>query len=358
MLVVANTKDLLAAMAAPMAVAPTGGPKDVLKYVKLQAESGKLSITGADGEVMATVSMDVEVVHDGAALIQPSKLASVLRESRTETVKIEANESTVTIKAGGTFKLVSESVDDFPAFGAVEPQVTILADPGSLAEGISRTAFCVDVQSTRYAMGGVLFDVEDGLHLAATDSRRLAVATVSGTVSGKATSGLIVPAKALLAVGKVLGDEEVELEFNDRAMVARSGGLALHSRLVEGRFPAWRGVIPAASEYELTLSVAELSSALRQSQVTTNVETRGVGFRFTADGACIESQAADVGRSTIGLDAAIEAPGFDVDPRFMLEMLNRLPKTGEVSMQWTSDTGPVLLSFEGYRYIVMPISRD
>ena len=75
---------------------------------------------------------------------------------------------------------------------------------------IRRTVFATDVESTRYALGGILVELKgETATLAATDTRRLAV--VRGPCAASGPGGVenpapVVPSKAVALIERSLTD--------------------------------------------------------------------------------------------------------------------------------------------------------
>lgn len=354
--VTVDCKAMSEAMAAPGAAIRGKHHIELLNYLRLEAGDGQLSVTGADGEIMVTVSVPAEVRIAGALMVHPGRMAAILRECNGPTCEIEGHDSSVTVRAGGVFSLESPSAEDYPAFQKLDATVETTVASDDLAVAINRTMFCCDTESTRYALGGVLFDLGDSPCLVSTDSRRLAVAPCEAAATGTTTSPII-PQKALVALSKGMDGEPVTLRFNENNVIASTGSFLLQSRLVEGRFPRYQDVIPSRSDSEAILPVASLVSALKQAQVVTSEESRGVDFRFTEDGICVESSG-NSGSASILVDCSVQGESFTIDPRFLVEMLARLPKDASVKMSWTDGGSAILFSLDDYRYVIMPLARD
>jgi len=141
----------------------------------------------------------------------------------------------------------------------------------------------------------------------------------------------------------------------------KSGPATISGRLVEGRFPKYRDVIPADSNCSIDLVVGSFLSAVRQAQIVTNEESRGVDFAFTPGVLKLESQAADVGRSTVELPISYEGSEIVItfDPRFVAEFLRVLEPESSVRLDLIDgESAAVFRTDDAYTYVVMPLSRD
>jgi DNA polymerase-3 subunit beta len=233
---------------------------------------------------------------------------------------------------------------------------------------IRRTLIATDTESTRYALGGVLVDLQkESLTLAATDTRRLAVingaCSVHGTPEPAATAPVI-PSKAMSLIERSLGEEQSEpicfaLRNND--VMVRTSHTTLYSRLVEGRFPKYQDVIPKSHTVSVELLANAFYSAVRQAQIVTNEESRGVDFEFSEGLLTLRSQAADIGQSKIELPVGYDGPELTItfDPRYVAEFLKVLEPEQQVRLELIdSESAAVFRTGDGYVYIIMPLSRD
>lgn len=350
-------------------VVPTRTPKEILRNVKLQINNGKVTLLGTDQEVGIRYELTgVETDSSGEVLLPTNRVTSILRELTDETVDIEVTESLVCLRSGTSeFSLASEDPDEFPDVAAFEGSQYYAIPAAALREAIGRTVFATDQESTRYALGGVLFEPgNDRLTLAATDSRRLAVAAVPGRSEGveePANSSPVIPAKAMRLIERSITDEEEEVQvaINANDILFRCGQSTIYSRLVEGRFPNYADVIPAESQASVDLGVDSFFSAVRQAQIVTSEESRGVDFSFSDGLLTLNTVATDVGQSKIELPVGYqgEAVTISFDPRFVAEFLRILKPESTVTLNLIDgESAAVFRTEDGYIYVVMPLSRD
>jgi len=292
---------------------------------------------------------------------------SILRELRDDSVDIEATADAIWIRsASSEFRLSAEDPAEFPPVAAFSESSYHVVPAKSLKEMIRRTLFATDVESTRYALGGILLELKDNqLSLAATDSRRLAVVTSNCKSEGEQAESTspVVPAKAMSLIERSITDseEEVYLAVHTNDVVVKCGLSTIYSRLVEGRFPKYQDVIPAQSNATIDMVVEPFYSAVRQAQIVTNDESRGVDFQFADGQLTLSSKAADVGESKVELPISYEGDDVTItfDPRFVADFLKVLELESQVQLSLIdSESAAVLRSGEDYTYVIMPLSRE
>lgn len=360
---------LTAALSAVSGVVPSRTTKEILKNVKLQVSSAGATLIGTDSEIgMRCIVPDVSCEAGGEALLPTARVLSILRELGDDTVKLEITGDALWIRGGySEFRLSAEPASDFPPVPDFKDAAYFVLPASSLRQLIRRTVFATDVESTRYALGGVLMELNpERATLAATDSRRLAVAMASCRTEGTPTpssSPPVVPAKAMSLLEKVLtdGDTEARIAIHTNDVVIQAGGVTVSAQLVQGRFPDYRKVIPAQFSSTVEMVVGPFYSAVRQAQIVTNEESRGVDFTFAKGVLRLSSQAADVGQSKIELPISYDGPDLTItfDPRYIADFLRTLDGGTPIRFQLIDhESAAVLATDDQYTYVIMPLSRD
>ena len=156
-------------------------------------------------------------------------------------------------------------------------------------------------------------------------------------------------------------DAEVHLATHANHVLVRSGNSTIYSRLVEGRFPRYRDVIPRDASVNVELVVGPFLTTVRQAQIVTSDESRGVDFTFSEGNLTLQSQAADVGASKIELPIPHNGETLTItfDPKYVAEFLRVLdPETAFTLHLSDGESQAVARVGEGYTYVIMPLSRD
>ena len=349
-------------------VVPTRTPKEILKNIKLHVADKKATLIGTDQEVGVRYELpEVDTQSAGEVLLPMQRVAQILREVPDDIVAIEVTDDALWIRCGHSeFRLSAPDPAEFPDVPGFTDSAFFAVTASALRQGIQRTLFAADVESTRYALGGVLLDLnESGLTLAATDSRRLAVSPVACSTQGNVQGGgqPVVPSKAMSMIERSLGDEddEVQIAIHANDVVVRCGHATIYARLVQGRFPKYQDVIPRDARIQIELVSGPFHSAVRQAMIVTNDESRGVDFEFRDGTLTLNSQAADIGTSKVELPVAYDGEAITVtfDPRFVADFLRVLETTAPITLNLIdSNSAAVFRADAGYTYVVMPLAPD
>lgn len=360
---------LAAALQTVSGVVPTRTPKPILQNVKLVASEGSAILIGTDQEVGIRYRLrEADVQSPGEVLLPTSRAVAILRELQGDTVAIESKGDAIWLRGDrAEYSLAAIDPAEFPTVGEFEEKSYYTISARQLKQMIRRTIFATDIESTRYALGGVLVELSgDTITLAATDTRRLAVIKgqcgVQGTPNAE-TATPVVPSKAMSLIERSLvNDEEtVSLVIRGNDVLVKTELTTIYSRLVEGRFPRYKDVIPSTSKVSIDLPVGAFHQAVRQAQIVTNEESRGVDFNFDSGLLTLKSQAAEIGESTVELPIGYDGAKLPItfDPRYVADFLKVLEPEQQVKLDLIdSESAAVFRTDDGYTYIIMPLSRD
>lgn len=367
MRVTCNRLNLLSACKPVNAALPKRPLNPVLDNVRIVARDGRCTLTTTDMEVGISLGVEgVQVMGPGQALFPAKQLTDILKEIGDKDVTVRAD-SGVGVVSGQHVKFEVPSGDPtaFPDLPTPDEGRYHEVNAGGLREMIRRTVFATADQAARYSMTGVLWEIDgDTAKLVATDGRRLAVADGPAVpVGGHTTKGTtsVVPAKAMAVLDKVLTDawETVRVCFRADEVFFVTGRGTIYSRLVQGRFPDYKGVLPKTSSGRAELDLPPFRVAVKQAAVMTGRENRRVTFRFGADKLTMFPEGLASGKSTIDLPIRYAGKATDItlNPDYVVEMLKVLPPELPLTLDLIDGKSPALFrAGDRYLYLVMPLS--
>jgi DNA polymerase-3 subunit beta len=263
------------------------------------------------------------------------------------------------------FEMGGEDAGDFPDVPTFTEEKYHELSAGALREMIRRTVFAAAVENPRYAVTGILWELEgDVARLVATDGRRLAVCQGPATShGGHDTKGQVhvVPTKAMQLLERNLqdGDEPVRVSLRPNDALFKTDRAMIYSRLVEGRYPPYREVFPKKQTVKMPLVVGPFHAAIRQAAIMTDEESKKVIFSFGKKKLTLQARGPASGRSKVEMPIEYEGKGIDIafDPKFLTEMLRVLNPDDALTLELTDGNSVALFRCgENYSYIVMPLT--
>ena len=199
----------------------------------------------------------------------------------------------------------------------------------------------------------------------ATDTKRLAMcegpADVRGEPDAKPQSHLV-PLKSVALLESNLTDdgELVRVSLRPNEALFQTERALIHTRLVEGRFPPYRNIIPKKMEVRLPVGVGDFLARVRQAAIMTDDESKRVDFRFEPGKVTLSARGPETGSSEVEM-ALPEYAGPEVeiafDPAYLTDMLRAVEGEPTVVLEMTDGQKPALFRVgEEYLYLVMPLA--
>ena len=355
-------RETLAEALATAGRAATGrtGTLPVLSGLRLELAGDQLTVTGTDLDLTIQLEITVGGERDGGVVL-PARLSNdIVRSLPAGKVELDVTDQDVKISGGRSqFSVRPLSLDDYPRLASpASSAVTI--DAAAFGEALRQVVRAASTDEARPIITGVLLTAEnDGLRLVATDSYRLAVRDLPGVSVLGSDQKVLVPARALNELQRLLGlGEELVLRLGERDATFEIGTTRLTTRLIEGEFPNYRQLIPASHPNVLTVEREPLLEAIRRVKILARDATP-VRLRISADGLQLTAITQDVGNATEELDAI--ASGSDLTVAFNPDYLAagvEAVGSEQITLSTLDALKPAVVRGVGsddYLYLLMPV---
>lgn len=336
----------------------------VLANFLVSARNGKLAVTGTDMEVELITGVDADIQDEGETTVPARKLVDIVRmlpDGVNITTVLEGDKLTVS-SGQGRYTLATLPATEFPATDQVETLESFKIQEDILKNLLDKTAFAMANQDVRYYLNGLLFDFHDGtLSTVATDGHRLAICDLNDEIGIAEERQLIVPRKGVIELSRMLSDskEMVELALGKNHVRLVKGSTVFTSKLIDGRFPEYKAVIPTGTDRHIKIDREAFMRALQRAAILSNEKYRGV--RLEAGGSSVKIIAHNPQHEEAieQLDADLNfdqmAIGFNVT--YLLDALTAIDaKT--VLMELKDANSSCLISAESGgndRHVIMPL---
>lgn len=336
----------------------------ILSHLLLQIEDGQLSITATDLEVELIGRLTLEGDSEAGSITVPARkfldICRGLPDDALLTVELEGER--ISIRSGRSrFTLATLPASDFPNIEDWKSDINITITQAELRALIEKTQFSMANQDVRYYLNGMLFEI-DGLTLraVATDGHRMAVAQTTLT-QALANKQIIVPRKGILELAKLLDapEQPVELQIGSANLRAEVNNFIFTSKLVDGRFPDYRRVLPQNTNKTLITGCDELRQAFSRAAILSNEKFRGVRVNLAQDSMRITANNPEQEEAEELLDVDFSGDeieiGFNVS--YVIDVLNTL-RCNQVRISMSDANASALIENcddDSAMYVVMPI---
>lgn len=363
MKIVCGTKELLGAVTLVSRACPTRTTMPIYQSIKIVVDdNGGVVLMGTDLELGIRYRMngETQVKKNGMAIVPPSQLMAILRETDDDTVTIETDAKGVYVTTSmGEFDMPTDNPDGFESVEGFLDEQDCVELPATLFKTmVKRTVFASAKDEGKYAMQGILFDTDGVFKLVATDGKRLAVA--NGPKVDVSKEAAIVPSKAVALASQVLADDDddavVKVTWDKSRVWFQTPKATIASRLVEGRFPSWRDVIPKKATVTLDLDTQPFFSAVRQAAIMADDESKRVEMNFENNKVLMAARGATTGKSSVTLNLVYDNDPLSIafDPQFLNDAFKAMGS--KITMSIVDGKRPaVFKDGDDYLHMIVPM---
>lgn len=351
---------LVDALATAQRATSTRATLPVLSGLRLSLAGDQLRLTGSDLDLTITTEVQVSGGSDGVAVLPAKFVVDIVRSLEGGAIDVETDGEQASISGGrSNFRLHTIPADEFPNLVDPDGEQVVLG-ASDLSEGLKQVVRAASTDESRPILTGVLLAAEGGgLRMVSTDSYRLAVRDLPGTTALAEDQTVLVPSRALNELARALDDDtEVTLVLGERDASFRVGQLHLTTRLIEGEFPNYRGLIPTAQPNRLHVDRQALLDAVRRVRLMARENSP---VRLTMSSGLLELRAVtlDVGEASEQLDASYDGDELTVafNPEYLVDGLEVTPGE-QVSLETVDSLKPALIrpiGSEDFLYLLMPV---
>ncbi len=337
-----------------------GGALPVLAGLQLTLKKNRLVVVGSDLDLTIRVQVEVGGEKDGTAVIPATLGAEIMRALDSGQVQVEVDDEGARVVSGRSdFNLRTLPTDEFPNFDEPGGEAVTL-NVENFAAALEQVVKAASIDDSRPILTGVLLAAEsDGLRLVATDSYRMAMRDLPGTEVLGRDQTVLVPSRALDVLNRLLGDaESLSIQLGERDAGFAINDVRIVTRLIEGEFPNYRGLIPDSHPNQLTVDRDALISAVQRVSLLARDATP-VRMTMTSEGLELVAIAQDVGQAHESVDATYTGNDLTVafNPEYLLDGLEVSPGD-EVRLDTVDALKPAILrgvGDEDFLYLLMPV---
>lgn len=342
------------------AVTSRGGALPVLSGIHATLEGDRLRLIGSDLDLTIETVLTVNGEQDGVAVFPARLTTDIVRALEPGAVGFEIEGDEANLIAGRShFTVRLLPADDYPRLTDSE-QDPVSFDASLIAEALRQVVRAASHDDARPILTGVLLVAEgEELRLVATDSYRLALCDVTGSLKLAEGQSVLIPSKALGELVRIIGTEgTVELRLGERDATFGVGSLKLTTRLIEGEFPNYRQLIPTSSPNRVVIGREVLIDAIKRVKLMAKESTP---IRLSLSGNSVELLAItqDVGQAEELVDASYEGEEMIIafNPEYLIDGIDAI-SGDEVSIETIDGLKPAVIRSikdDNFLYLLMPV---
>ena len=342
-------------------VANSRGTLPILANVLIKTSNNRLSLSATNLDIAITHYIGAKVKDEGSITVPARLMQDFVSSLPDGIIELDLQETKLHVSTDQYQSVVNGIVaDDFPVMPAITAGKTWTTKGGVFKKALQQVVFAASGDETRPVLTGILLHTLDGkLYMAATDSYRLAEKQLN---TSKEVMQLLVPASAMQDLLRVLGDddEDIHITHDDQQVLFKVSDIELVTRLVDGKYPDYRKLIPEKFSTQATLKKADLVNIAKVSSLFARESAGSVTITVdeTAQQLSIHSVASQLGENTATAPAKVSGSGdITVNSRYLLDALSVMSGE-EIEFGFNGKLEPTMLKdpkSPDYRHIIMPL---
>lgn len=329
------------------------------------AQESRLEIQAMDLTMAISCTIDADITEAGEIVVSAKHFSELVRKLPAEQLTITKNNENNTIKilsGNSEFQLLLMNEEDYPKFPEFDGNRSITLEDEKIKELIKKTIFACSNDEARPLFTGILVEIQDGkITFVGTNTHRLAIKALPQEAAEP--MNVIIPAKVLTEISRNLASDvpqDVHISLLNNQLMAFIDNVVIVSRLIEGKFPDYRRVIPPKFAITAKVNVKELAGAVeRVALFSTDGDYSIIKVSVAAGEMTITSSSPEVGtgREVIACETEGDTLNVAFNSRYILEILKNL-EADEATLSMNTSLSPVCITAEvepDYTYIVTPV---
>ncbi len=353
----------------------------ILNNVLIKAKNNVIKLSTTNLEIGINCLIRGKVEKEGVFTVPAKVFSDYVNLLTNNQVSIELIENELNIKTSNSkTRFKGNNPEEFPVIPELEKENIYTVSVKDFKEGVSGVIFAVALNNSRPEINGVVFDFDDKLTIAATDSYRLAEKKIPFKTSNKKKNKIIVPARTLQEILRVLSivkndlssdkdsyinisistDNQILFNFSD-LNIGPENNIEIVSKLIEGKYPEYKEVIPTDINTDVVVDKNDLIKTIKKSSLFTKsgVDSIKISFLNKTNELTVFSANTETGENLSKIPITIKGDDNEItlNYRYLLDGLQHI-EGDDVRILLVNKDTPCLLNStknKDYLYIIMPI---
>lgn len=346
-------------------VASTRSNLPVLSNILLSTSANRLRLAATNLEIGINYWIGGKVEEEGAITVPARLFSEFIASLPSQNIELGLNDLSLVVKAPGVESTINGiSADEFPLIPELKTDPILELPVESLASALNQVVGAASLDEARPVLTGVYIYSEDKhLTLVATDSYRLAEKQLKLAKPPTKPLAVIVPARTLQELARILGEAEgnVKIYLGENQIMFRLDNIELTSRLIEGKFPDYRQIIPKTAETTVEIATAELARITKVTSLFARESAGSIRIDIKGNGRlAVVANPSQVGENTSSADCEVtgEDGEISLNARYLTDALGVIGSE-QVALSLSGKLNPCVLVPSGktsdYLHIIMPL---
>lgn len=339
--------------------------------IVIDADGGKVVLSGSDLETASRATTDADVATPGKVLVPGKLLAEISRSLPNKPVTIQLDGTRVLVNAGSAkFTLPVLPIQEYPNLPEM-PEALGTIDADLFNQAVAQVSTAAGKDDSLPSLTGVHVEVNgENITMAATDRYRLAVRELSFNPARPNTEAVaLIRARTLHDAAKTLATANnvnialAPASSNDRLAGFQTESKSTTTRLLDGTFPPYRHLLPQESLTTTVIEVAPFLEAVRRVALVTD-KTIPLKLTFTGNSVTLEAGGGDEAQANEVFEISKTGEDLSIafNPNYLLDGLHAISAPyAQISFN-TASKAAILMgkpsadaaATDNFKYLLMP----
>ena len=342
-------------------VASARGTLPVLANVLIKTVNNRLSIVATNLDIAITQYIGAKVTEEGSITVPARLMQDFVSSLPSGAINLELDDYKLHIVTEQYQSVINGvSAEEFPSMPQISDGKSWSVPSSVLKKSLQQVVLAASSDEARPVLTGVYLHTHEGiLYMAATDSYRLAEKAL---MPMQESVSLLVPVSAMQDLLRIVGDgeEEVRITSDDQQILFQVGDVELVARLIDGKYPPYRNLIPSSFAVMAVIKRSDLMNVTKVSSLFARESAGSITIEIDelSGKLSIRSVASQLGENTATAPADITGSGdITLNSKYLLDALHVM--NGEtISFGFNGKLEAIVLrdvAAEDYVHIIMPL---
>ena len=341
----------------------------ILSNVLLQLKDKRLSIVATDLDIVFHDEIaDVKILKEGSTTTSAAILYDILRKiSSNSELNFELKtENKISLKSDNSdFNLLCLPTDNFPTFADEFEDSEISLNNKKFLKLLNKTKIAISNDDTRHYLNGIFLHLTEAhgrnfLTGVATDSHRLSSSSLEIKGTGDFTS-LILPRKTVFQLCSILTEtsDQLVMQTSENKIKFALGNMKLISKVIDGKFPDYKKVVPTENNKTLLVSSKEFINSIERVASVSLDRKEGVKLIINKDNVQLSVNSANSGDGNEKIKAEFSSENLNIsfNSKYLIDIASEV-EDKSLKMNFKDSVSPVLIediSDKNSYYVIMPM---
>ncbi|WP_138160432.1 DNA polymerase III subunit beta [Peptoniphilus catoniae] len=332
----------------------------ILEGILIIAKDNTLTLIASDEKLSIKSKLSAVVEEDGNYVVNSRLFGEIIRRLQDDIVNISVNQNNMHISANKSeFDIQVQNSEEFPDLPKIDNESTVTINSEDFKEAVRKTSFAVSLDETRKNFTGVFMNVVQGsINFVALDGFRMALKSIRSGCEENIS--VIIPARALNEIGKIIEEEEdikVDVSFNQIKFTLAN--TEVYTTRISGEFFNYEGLIRNDHTSIVKTKREDIENSLERASLLAKEEKANlIKLDISGENILITSNS-EIGSVKEEVAAQIEGEDLKIafNSKYLLEGIKNM--TGEnLTFNFTDSVNPCIIKEDedpDYIYLVLPV---